>query len=196
MYYCRGDRKWTANFENLVGAETYSLGCGVATFQQGGYSFRSVVCNYGPGLQEGFPVYQQGRPCDGCPSNWTCRNGSAFPYLCSREEQPLGKDLPIQTNAGIYQMKTWLDFKWGWIIMVREHNRFGIISTPVFQQSNREQYGSPPRNRRFYMLWIFFSVDMIREILFGRSAPLSFTAWNFILLLVSSLVSTCWMKVF
>ena len=79
------------HFTQWIWATSYKLGCGYTGFQSGIMNQNYLVCNYGPsGNVMRWPMYQQGRPCSGCPEGTTCGGDSRYPSLCAAE----GSEVP------------------------------------------------------------------------------------------------------
>uniref|UniRef100_A0A224X3J9 Putative CAP peptide n=1 Tax=Megacormus gertschi TaxID=1843536 RepID=A0A224X3J9_9SCOR len=65
------------HFSQMIWAETWKVGCGVAMYYDNTDNMDKVLytCNYGPaGNMQGAKLYIAGEPCTQCPKNTQCSN--------------------------------------------------------------------------------------------------------------------------
>ncbi|KAL7647548.1 UNVERIFIED_CONTAM: hypothetical protein RMT77_001148 [Armadillidium vulgare] len=61
------------HYTQVIWANTRAVGCGGVTYEDNGWTFALVVCNYGEaGNYVSYPVYKIGNPCSECPSGTSC----------------------------------------------------------------------------------------------------------------------------
>ena len=84
----RGTYHKIGHYTQMMWAHTTDLGCAVSYYTVKQESnkqrhFYFLVCNYGPGGNYiGSPVYDQGKPCKGCPRGKECDR--EYSALCKR----------------------------------------------------------------------------------------------------------------
>ena len=72
----------------MMWAKTWTIGCGMTMYSEGGWWKKLYTCNYGPAgniMGGGSAMYKIGVPCSSCPEGTSC----SYDYLglCSNNHE-------------------------------------------------------------------------------------------------------------